>query len=181
MDPFTLGAGIVGLGLQLFGGMGASHKAKEIATLNSQVAQDEQAVNAQKQQQMELSARRQQMEVFRNAQRLRAQATAAAVNQGASFGSGLQGGLSQITDQADFNSLGISQNLQIGENIFGINNDISSKKAQISTLQGQQATDTSLMSLGGALVSNSGTIGRIGQYGFGKLGSVGTGFAGPYI
>lgn len=180
MDPFTIGAGIVGLGMQLFGGSQASGNARQIAHLNNQVASDEQSINEQKRAQMELSARRAQMENLRNTQRLRAQATAAAVNQGANLGSGLQGGLAQIGDEGAFNDIGITQNLSIGENIFNTNNDISQKKAQISTLQGQQATNTSLMSLGGAMVSNAGTIGRVGQFASGRLGGF-SGFSGPYV
>lgn len=164
MDPFTLGAGIVGLGLQLFGGIGASNDAHRASEINQGIAQDEQGINEQKRTQMEMTARRQQLEVMRNAQRARAQGTAAAVNQGANLGSGLQGGLAQITDQAAFNSQGISNNLAIGENIFNYNNDISGKKQQLSSVQADQATDQSIMSLGGALVSNSKTIGNIGKF-----------------
>lgn len=177
MDPFTIGAGIVGLGMQLFGGFGASGDAKKIAELNQQIASDERDVNEQKRFQMELSSRRQQLEIMRNTQRLRAQATAAAVNQGANLGSGLQGGLAQITDQGLFGGVGVNQNLEIGRNIFSLNDSISDKKSQISTLQGEQASNSAMMSLGGALVNNAGTIGRIGQFGFGRL----TGTSGLYI
>lgn len=164
MDPLTLGLQAVGLGLQAFGAFGASSKAHEAANINIGIAGDEQKINEQKRLQMEMSGRRQQMEVMRNAQRARAQGTAAAVNQGANLGSGLQGGLAQITDQGDFNLQGINNNLAIGENIFDINKDISGKKMQLANVQADQATDTALMSLGGSMVSNAGTIGNIGKF-----------------
>lgn len=169
MDPFTLGVGIVGLGLQLFGGSKASEDAQKAAQINSGIAADEGQINEQKRTQMEMTSRRQQLETMRNAQRARAQATAAAVNQGANQGSGIQGGLGQITSQESFNSIGISNNLAIGENIFDINKDISGKKQQLSQVQGQQASDTALMSLGGAMVGSAKTIGSIGQFGFGSV------------
>lgn len=165
--------------MQIFGAIGASRSAHEAADINIGIAGDEQKINEQKRIQMEMSARRQQLETMRNAQRARAQDTAAAVNQGASLGSGLQGGLAQATAQEGFNSLGISNNLAIGENIFGLNDDISSKKMQLARVQGDQATDTALMSLGGSVVSNAGTIGNIGQFAAGRVPR--PGFAGPYV
>ena len=181
MDPLTIGAGIVGIGLQLFGGFGASESAKRQAEISKQIAGDEQQINQQKYQQMQLEASRSSLQQFRNIQRMRAQATASATSQGAQFGSGLQGGLAEVTNEGMFNAQGINQNLQFGNTIFGINNDISSKKMQLADVQASQASDSALMSLGGSLVQNAGTIGKLGQNrssGFGKLG---TGFAGPYV
>lgn len=193
MNPLTIGLQAVGLGLQIFGGMGAADNAKkqsqlsmQAAGINRSIAGDEQSINEQKRIQMEMSARRLQTETFRNAQRARAQAQAAAVNQGASLGSGLPGGLAQVTDDTLFTSQGISNNLAVGENIFNYNNVISGKKmqladvqGQISSLQGDQASNQALMSLGGGLVSNAGTLGNIGKFASSKL--PGTGFAGPYV
>jgi hypothetical protein len=175
MDPLTIGLQAVGIGMQIFGAMGASSNAHKAADINKGIAGDEMQINAQKQIQMEMSARRQQMEIMRQAQQKGAQATAAATNQGAQFGSGLQGGLAQVQDQAGFNSQGVTGNLAIGENIFGINNDISNKKMQLSDVQSSQATDQAWASLGGSIVSNAGTIGNIGKFaskGF-SLGSSG--------
>lgn len=182
MDPISAGLAIAGVGLQLFGGLSAAGRAEEISQLNQSIAQDEQAINKQKRTAMELSARRDQLQQFRNAQRLRAQATAAAVNQGASQGTGLQGGLAQIMDQNAFNIAGITQNLEIGRNIFGINDSISQKKAQISSLQGEMAGDQALASLGGSLVKMGPTIGGLSQdaYAWGKR-NIGFNPGGPYV
>lgn len=172
MEPISASLGVLGLGLQMFGGFSAASKANQANTINQGIASDERAINDQKRVQMEMEARRGQMEQFRNIQRLRAQGTAAAVNQGAQTGSGLQGGLAQVSDQGLFNLQGINQGLAIGENIFNINNDISNKKMQLSQVQSDAAADQAWASLGGALVKNSGTIGGLSKdiaAGFGSL------------
>lgn len=163
MDPLTLGIGAVGLGMQIFGGMSASEHADQANQVQQQIAGLEKDVNGQRRDAMELSARRQQMEVFRNNQRQRAMATNAAVNQGAQFGSGLQGGLAQVQDQSMFNSLGISQNLQIGRNIFGFNDQITSYKAQLSSIQTEMGKDQGMASLGGSISKSAGMLGQMGQ------------------
>ncbi len=168
MDPITLGIAAVGLGISIFGGMSSAAVSKQQAQVSGQIAGDEQQINVQRQQQMQLEARRSQLQNFRNTQRLRAQSTAAAVNQGAQFGSGLPGGQAGIQDQSLENSRGIYQGMAISNNIFDINSDISGKKQQLASLGGQAAADQGLASLGGALVKSAPIIG-----GFGKdLGAV---------
>lgn len=169
MDPLTIGLQAVGIGMQIFGAAGASSNARQAAQINQGIASDEENINEQKRQQMEMSARRMSMQNMRNAQQASAQATAGATNQGAQYGSGLQGGLAQVQSESNFNQLGVRNNLMIGENIFDQNNDISEKKKQLASVQSSQATDQSIMSLGGSMVSNAGTIGNIGKYVSGKL------------
>lgn len=169
MDPFTLGASVIGVGMQIFGAFGASDAAEEAAKINKSIAADEQKINEQKKIQMQMEARRSQLQQYRNMQRLRSQATAAAVNQGASYGSGLQGGLAEVTNQGTFNLTGITGGLEISQNIFDINNDISAKKMQLADVQSDMAESQAWGSLGGALVKNAGTIGQLGQTGFGGL------------
>lgn len=191
MDPISLGLGVVGLGLQLWGQSEASSASKQYAAQSSALARgiagDEQRLNEQKRIAMELSGKRQVMEVFRNNQRLRAQATAAAVNQGAQFGTGLLGGLAQIEGQSQDNALGINQGLITGRNIFGINNDISDKKMQQAQLQAQyqtsQADAQGLASLGGALTKIGPTVGAFAKdaNAWASKQSFGLGFAGPYV
>jgi len=163
MNPLEIGLDVVGFGMQAFGAFGAASAAHQEADISKGIAADEQQISDQKRQQMELEARRSTLQQFRNIQRLRAQATAAAVNQGANFGSGLKGGLAETTNEGLFNAQGIQQNLKFGENIFNINSDISSKKMQLADVQASMATDQAWMSLGGALMKNSGTIGNLGK------------------
>ncbi|HYT43377.1 MAG TPA: hypothetical protein VEP90_13650 [Methylomirabilota bacterium] len=172
MDPITIGIEAVGLGLSLWGSSQQSGIAKQQAEVSRDIATQEQGINAQRQQQMQLEARRSQLQNFRNAQRLRAQSTNAAVNQGAQFGSGLQGGLAGITDKETENAVGINQGMAISQNIFGLNNKISSDKAQLASLGGDAATAAGYTSLGGSLIKAGPTLG-----GFGKDVSAGFGQA----
>lgn len=164
--------------MSAFAGFSAADKANQASQINMQIGGDEQKINNQKRMQMELEASRSQLQNMRNAQRLRAQATAAATNQGATFGSGLYGGLSEITGTENTNRTSINQNLGIGRNIFGLNDDISQKKIQLAGVQGDMATDQAWASLGGAIVGNSGTIGNIFGGGFGGGSSRGGNFSG---
>lgn len=166
MDPISLAIGAVGLGMSIFGGMGVSEKAGEAAQISKDEAQQEAGINAAKQQQMQIEARRTQLENVRNSQRARSMATNAAVNQGAQFGSGLQGGLAQISDQNTFNQQGVGQALSIGNQI-GINNSlISVDKMKMADVQAQSSADAGLASLGGAIMKAGPIVGQIGQ-GFG--------------
>lgn len=172
MDPFTAISAIsggVGLGMKIFGMDSASKAASAAYGIESNITGLQQQVNNQKQQQMELSARRGQLENFRNAQRLRAQGTNAAVNQGAQFGSGLQGSLAQNTSQSLFNSQGINQNLEIGRNIFGLNNQISSQNLALSKVKSDMSTDQGWANLGGSLMQSSGSIGNVAGAAWGGI------------
>jgi len=163
MDPISIGLNVVGMGMQLWSGFQQADIAKQKAEISQKVGVAEQNINAQKLQQMQLEGRRSQLENMRNAQRLRAQATAAAVNQGASYGSGLFGGLYGVTDKESENALGLNQNMQIGKNIAGYNDQISQYKSQIAALGGQEAEAAGWASLGGALTKNAGTIGGLAK------------------
>lgn len=163
MDFLSAGLGIVGLGMQIFGGISGSQDAQRQAEISGQISQQEQAINAQKQTQMQLSARRQDLEIFRQTQRARAQSEAVATNQGAQFGSGLQGGLGQVQSQGMFNAAGINQNLEIGQNIFAANNQISGLRAQSAQVSSDQAFDQGIASLGGSVVRAGPIIGAFGR------------------
>lgn len=173
MDPLTLGISAVGLGIQAFGGYSAARKAKEAYGIQSQITGLESQVNQQRQTAMELSARRQSMEIFRNNQRARSLALNNATNQGASYGnsSGLPGGLAQVQDQSTVNLSGVNQNLEIGRNIFGLDDQISKQKLALSGVQSQMMTDQSISQLGGSIAGSAKTLGSIAQFGYGQIGS----------
>lgn len=105
--------------------------------INDSTIQSEQKIQAQNAQAMELNARRQQLEVIRNQQRNRALALATGVNNGGSAtrSSALQGAYGQASGQSGVNLLGIQQNLQIGENIYGLNQGISNNQIALNDLQ----------------------------------------------
>lgn len=174
MNPITAGIGIVGLGTSLFFGQRASEDASKVAANEQAQFATQKAVNAQRQSAMELSARRQQMETFRNTQRQRAMGIQAATNQGAQYGSGLAGGTADTQNQGAFAQLGINQNLTIGRNIFGLDNQISDLKAQESQFKSDQATNTQWASLGNSLMQGAGTLGKVATYGAGQIGNAAT-------
>lgn len=109
--------------------------AQQSRDINNQIVGFERQIEGQRQQAMEIDARRRGLEVIRNQQRARAVALTNATAQGASRGSGLQGGYGQISGQSNVNAMGIQQNLLIGQNIFGLNNQITDQRLAYSDLQ----------------------------------------------
>jgi|SRR6185312_528257 len=179
MDPISLTLGIVGLGTSLFGGFSGASASKQYAqqsaALSQQITQNELQQNAVRQQAMEMSARRNQLEVLRNTQRARAQGLNAAVNQGAQYGSGTAGGLAEVTNEGAFGVQGVRNELQLGESMFGLTNSLTGLRGQFAQLQSQyqstEATDQGIASLGGALMKSGPMIGNLmgGGKGMGNL------------
>lgn len=167
MDPISLAIGAVGLGMQIFGGIGQSQNAAEAARISKDEATQEQSINNVKQQQMELEGRRTNIETARNAQKARAMGLTAAANQGASQGSGLQGGLASIDSQSLFHMQGVNDALSFGRQINTFNQNITNDKMQLADVQSSSATDQGIASLGGALMKAGPVIGQISQ-GFGN-------------
>lgn len=159
MDPVSIGLGLAGLGMQLFGGFKQAEVSKQTAQVSAGIAADEQQVQVQKQQQMQLEADRTNLQNFRRTQQVKAQGLATATAGGAQFGSGIAGAQASETSEGLYNSLGINQNLEIGKNIFGINSDISGKKIKLAQLGGEAATDQGISSMGGAIMKSGPTVG----------------------
>lgn len=160
MDPVTLALGISSLALQL-GGAGASFAgASQKAAAQKQQIMLEQKAEEQRRLYMEDDARRKEMEIVRNQQRARAIALTNSTSQGASFGSGLQGGYGQIAGQSGVNMLGVNQNLEIGRNLFGINSQISQQKILQGQGASEMATGQGLSALGSSLWSTQAPLGQ---------------------
>lgn len=134
--------GAVGLGLQVYGQVQQGKAMKE--------------AEANRKKQMNLDALRQRRDIARNATMARSQALAAATNQGAAGGSGLQGGYGQIAGRTGGQTVAVNQNQQIGNNIFNAN--MKAYNASVFTDIG-----SGLYSLGGSMMSNAGTFGRVGM------------------
>jgi len=162
-DAIGLGIGAVGLGMQIFGGSSQSKASAEAAKISKDEALHEQNINNLKTKQMELEAHRSQLQTVRNMQRARALGIASAVSQGANKGSGLQGSLAQISDQANWNNLGIGQALMIGQDVNKENNYISQDKMKMADVQSDMASAQGLSSLGGSLVKSAGLFGQFGS------------------
>jgi hypothetical protein len=146
------GFGLLGLGIEAFGAFDQYEGAQKAAQASEQIAGLEGQVNEQRRLAMQITGRRQQMEIIRQGQRASAQATAAATNQGAQFGSGLAGGLAQVAGQAGSNLLGENQQLAVGNEIFNLDAKISQQRILQAQAQGQQATGQGISSIGGVLL-----------------------------
>lgn len=164
-----LGAAVsaVGLGMSIFGGMEQSNVAKQQAEVSGDIAKQELGINAEKQRAMEIAGRRQQLEIIRNGQRARALAENNAVSQGAQFGSGLAGGLAQVSADTNYNLSGVDLGLMSGRTIAGFNNAISQDKIKLASLGGDAATAAGYTSLGGSLLKAGPYVGALSG-GFGK-------------
>lgn len=161
MDPISTGLGVAGFGLKLLGGLFGSSAASEIHEAQQRIYQEQLKGNIEKQKAMMLASRRQQLEIIRNEQRARALALNSAVSQGAQYGSGLQGGLAQVSGDANTNLLGNQQSMQIGQTMYGINNNISKYNLQVSEAQTSLSNAQGLASLGGSLIQAGPTIGNL--------------------
>lgn len=178
MDPITLGIGAIGLGTSIYGMFAAHGDQKRLQQMQQadQALQQqkfglEQNVNDQRQSAMELSARRQNVETFRQSQQLQARSVFASTSQGAGYGSGAQTGAASTQSQGAFASQGINNNLQIGENIFSLDRKISANNAQSSALKSQESlvkgdisNDQQWSSLGNSIMGGAKTLGQVGNY-----------------
>jgi len=157
----SAGLSVLGIGAQLLGGNEQANIQKQISAASKDKVIQEGLINDQKQQAMELSARRSQIKIIRNTQRARAMGQQAAVSQGAQFGSGYQGGQAQAQNQGAFNLLGVNNNLEIGENIFAINKNITADNAKIAGLGGDMADAQSLGNIGSMLSKSADPLSRL--------------------
>lgn len=163
MDPLTLGIGAIGLGLKLFNGFDAMSKSQQSYDIQSNITGLENNVNDQREKQMQLSARRQNLEIFRKTQQLKAQSLSGSVAGGTQFTSGEQGGQGEVTAEGAFNSFGVNANLEIGENIFSLNRQISAQKMALSGVQSSIATDQGIGSIGTSIMGGSDVIGKLAK------------------
>ena len=158
---------LLGLGLSvsgMVGGMGASHDYNEA---QKRQVQGEQLVEAQRQQAATLMHERNQMQILRNNQRARSMGLEAATTQGAQQGSGLAGAYGQIRGQSGVDLLGENQNFEIGQNVFGLNAQISQQKIAQANAQQSMQFFQGLGSFGSSITGSARNIGNLTS-GFGS-------------
>lgn len=135
-----LGIGAAGAVGSMLSGMQASNDEKNAYGNEMNIAGLDMQVNQQRRQMMVLANQRQQIENLRNVQKTRSVGMAAGVNAGAQFGSGLAGAQSAESSKGAYNALGFSQSLEIGKNIFGLEDQISKQK--IAYAQNESAANS---------------------------------------
>lgn len=119
-----------------------------------------------RQQQMNLDATRRRREVIRSSQVATANAEAAAFAQGAGNSSSLEGARSAIAGQADVNIQGIEQNRDLGNQLFSLNSMRAGMLWQKSEMEAKEQGQAALKN---QLFKSAGEIGKLADFGFGKL------------
>lgn len=147
---------IAGVGMAV----GAAGTFMGIKAQKDQMKAQEKAEGA-RQKAANLDALRRKRAAIRDMQMQRSVALSNATAQGAEGGSGLQGAMAGITGQGVNNITGIDQQNQLGNQVFAANR-------QASRAASRGATGEGLVSLGGALVKNAGTISSVGSSMFGS-------------
>ena len=163
-SPSALGqgaGGIVGLAGGIFSAVEGAGLAKKANDIQNQEIATQLSQDALRQQAMELSGRRQMLQNVRNAQMARSMALSTATNEGAQFSSGLAGAYGGISGQANTNTANISENLQIGRSMFGLEAQLSGEKQQMGMVQSEQATNQAVGSMFGSLGKIGGPLGNL--------------------
>lgn len=174
MDPILAGISAIGAGSSILGGLfGSAHNSNTNQSWYS-IANgmlDMQA-NDLRQKQMNLDAERRKRDIIRNAQVATAKAENSAANSGAINSSGIEGARAGISGQAGVNYLGVSQNQEIGNQMFGLEN----QRAQMGLMAGyqrasQRANMWDMMSgIGGGLQGNNAELAsRVVNWGWGRI------------
>lgn len=158
-----MGLAAGGMVMSLIGKAQASAAADSYYNNQKDIGQQELNINQQKKDAMEIDARRRSLEVARNAQKGRSLAQTAATSQGAQFGSGLQGAYGGIAGQSNTNELGITQNLEIGRNIFGFDAKISQDRIADAGYQSDMNSGNGLAAMGSAITGSAGKIGQMSK------------------
>src|SRR5690349_4913500 len=112
---------IAGLALTAVGTGTQVYSSLRSASIQKDMLAEEQRQEEIRKRAMMADARRKQLETLRQSQQASAVALAGATNQGANLGSGLAGGLGQISGQTASNYSGIAQSAGFGSAIFNSN------------------------------------------------------------
>lgn len=169
------GLGIAGAGLAV-----SYSAAKQNAQANQAALQAQQEVEKQRQLQMNLDASRRKREIIRQSIAARSAALATTTAQGAAGvgGSSLQGAYGSIGGRTGVNYNGVDQNQQIGNSIFASHQAQLGAYQRAADAQSLGALGSGLSSLGGALVTNAGTFGKVGTYAGAQVSNAGSRFMG---
>jgi hypothetical protein len=164
MAALTTAIALAGLGLAaggtamtFYGQHKAAESQKDI--INVQLQEEQQRKAA-----MELDATRRKRQMVREAIAARSQALAISTASGTAQSSPLQGAYSQIAGQTAVNEQGVNQNLQIGENLFGLKAQETALSKNVASSTSLANTGTGLASLGNGFIQNLKQINSVGTY-----------------
>lgn len=136
---------------------------KQAEAVQQQVALEQQ-MEQERKKQMELDAMRRKRELIRRSVAAHSYAVAQTTAQGAGApgSSALGGAEGGISGRTGTDELGINQNLEIGENLFGLNYNLLGTKQQYAEGQTTSSLGSGLYSLGGTILQNAGSIYKVG-------------------
>jgi hypothetical protein len=164
--PGVMGAGSIGLPFMAAGLIGggisnyfASQDMKGATQASKNIIALEQQQNDLKWQQAQVGLRRASLQNFRNAQQMRSQALVSATNQGAQFGSGLQGGMGQIGAEYMENEGALQMSYTFGQKDYDINKSIGAQKTAMADYESKAATAQGYGSLFSGIFSMGNSIG----------------------
>lgn len=164
MDLVTALLTAASVGISLYGSHMKQVGAKLQQDIQKRMIGTEQQEEALRQQMMNISANRQLYANARNLQRARSLIAAKGVSAGAQFGSGVSGGLGQASGQAGLNTQAISQDTQAGNQMFGLNRDLSMDRIAMNDAGGMINTGQGIMDISKVMGGNINTIKSLGQY-----------------
>ena len=159
---FSAVIAVAGFATSAYGMSKQQSAQKEQARAQQEGIAAQQRAEASRKQAMELDAMRRRREIVRQNVKARSMALSTATSQGASGGSGLQGGLAGIEGQTNTNLLGVNQNEAIGADIFSANQAKFGADSRGVAAASKAATYGAISTLGGAILKNAGQIDRIG-------------------
>jgi hypothetical protein len=181
MDPVSmLVSSGIGLGLQGVGTVLSSSAISDANQAQLSAIKLEQKQEALRRQQMEFTNKRLQLENLRKAQQAKAIALTVSTSQGASKGSGLQGGYGQIAGQTNWNQQGLGATLGIGQGMFDLNAQISQQKMNYAQANQEAQFGQGISALGGHLVNSSKTFGQLFASSDNRSASTGTAGFNPF-
>lgn len=158
---------VTGLALSAAGTAISFTGAQKQAEAQKHGIEAQQRAEATRQRAMQLDAARQRREIIRQSVLNRSQAQNTATEQGAQFGSGLGGALSQVSGQSGYNLQGVNQAETLGGYQFQAHQEQLQANKEGAAAGTQAAVGSGLSSLGGALTKNLGSINRLSEYAFG--------------
>jgi hypothetical protein len=158
----ALGSLAVGGATAIKGSIDKQEASKAAARASQEYSAASQRAESLRRTQMELDAARKRRDIIRQTIVARSTATSNANYSGSLYGSGLQGGLSQISQEGNSQLVSLGQNLAIGRGIFDANADASAAQYAGNIAQSNAQSANSMFNLGIGLMQNAGTIGRVG-------------------
>lgn len=161
----------IGLGIAAAGFVTSLFGASAQNDAQQQMLAAQQKAEAIRQKQMEDDAQRRVRAQIRQGNILHSQALATATNQGASQSSALPGAFGQVSQETSWNVAGVNTAVNYGRQMFGANQELLQAKANYVDAQQTSQIGSSLMSLGGGMVTQGNTITNIFKTGFTPLTS----------